>query len=177
LYQESFEFVPQFKLWLSANYAPKVKHDDTGMWRRILRIPFEHMIPPHRRDPSLKARLKDVEVSGPAILAWAVEGCLRWQEDGLDVPDAIRQATEQYRLEMDPLRDFVADCCVLTPHAWTPAAKLREAYERYSKETGEQDLLNAKEFTAALRARGCEAQKGAKGIRGWRGVGLITEGD
>ncbi len=45
LYQEAFDFVPQFKLWLAANHAPKVKHDDSAMWRRILRIPFENIVP------------------------------------------------------------------------------------------------------------------------------------
>ena len=41
LYQQGFEFLPQFKLWLAANHEPKVKHDDTAMWRRILRVPFD----------------------------------------------------------------------------------------------------------------------------------------
>lgn len=173
LYQESFEFMPQFKLWLAANHAPRVRHDDSAMWRRILRIPFEHVIPQARRDPSVKAGLKDVEESGPAILAWAVEGCLRWQEDGLGVPEVVEEATEQYRLDMDPLRDFIADCCVLAPHAWTPAAKLREVYERYCKESGEKRVLNPKEFAEGLRSRGCEARKGGKGVRGWQGIGLL----
>jgi putative DNA primase/helicase len=57
LYQDGFEFRPQFKLWLAANAAPKMKHDDTAMWRRILRIPFEHVIPKDKRLPSIKARL------------------------------------------------------------------------------------------------------------------------
>ena len=83
LYQEAFDFVPQFKLWLEANHAPKVKHDDSAMWRRILRIPFEHVVPKEKCDPTVKARLKNVEDCGPAFLAWAVEGCLRWRERGL----------------------------------------------------------------------------------------------
>jgi putative DNA primase/helicase len=176
LYQESFEFTPQFKLWLAANHAPRVRHDDSGMWRRILRIPFEHVIPPEKRDPSVKARLKDVEESGPAILAWAVEGCLRWQEEGLGVSAAVEEATEQYRLDMDPLRGFIEDCCVLLPHAWTPAAKLRAAYEAYCKETGEKRLLNPNEFAEGLRARGCETERRGKNrSRGWRGIGLLAD--
>jgi putative DNA primase/helicase len=68
LYQEAFDYVPQFKLWLAANHAPKVRHDDSAMWRRILRIPFDQVVPKEKRDPSLKARLKDVNESGPAVL-------------------------------------------------------------------------------------------------------------
>ena len=176
LYQEAFEFLPSFKLWLAANHAPRVKHDDSAMWRRILRIPFERVIPKERRDPSVKARLKDARESGPAILAWAVEGCLRWQEEGLGVPEIVEKATEQYRLEMDPLREFIADCCVLVPNAWTPAARLREAYEAYCKETGEKRLLNPNEFGAGLRGRGCDVERRGKGrTRGWRGIGLLAD--
>ena len=176
LYQESFEFLPQFKLWLAANHAPRVKHDDGAMWRRILRLPFEHVVPESRRDPSVKARLKDVRESGPAILAWAVEGCMRWQEEGLGVPEVVEKATAQYRGDMDPLRGFIEDCCVLVPNAWTPAARLREAYEAYCKETGEKRLLKPNEFGAGLRGRGCDVERRGKGrTRGWRGIGLLAD--
>ncbi len=173
LYQEAFEFVPQFKLWLAANHAPRVKHDDSAMWRRILRIPFEHVIPQQRRDPSVKARLKDLHESGPAILAWAVEGCLRWREEGLGVPEVVEEATEQYRLDMDPLRDFITDCCMLLPTAWTRSADLREAYDRYCRENGEKHPVGPDLFRQCLRSRGCDA-KPRHGVRGWLGIGLLT---
>ena len=175
LYQEAFDYVPQFKLWLAANHAPKVRHDDSAMWRRILRIPFDQVIPKEKRDPSLKARLKDVNESGPAILAWAVEGCLRWQEERLQVPEAVSDATEQYRLDMDPLQDFIADCCVLHPAAWAPAAQLRHAYEEYCKQNGQKHLLPPREFTDGLKSRGCTRDRRHAG-HGWLGVGLSTEG-
>jgi putative DNA primase/helicase len=56
LYQEAFEFPPTFKLWLAANHAPHVRDDDTAMWRRILRVPFDRVIPKERKNPTLKAR-------------------------------------------------------------------------------------------------------------------------
>ena len=174
LYQEAFDYVPQFKLWLAANHTPKVRHDDSAMWRRILRIPFDRVIPKEKRDPSLKARLKDVNESGPAILAWAVEGCLRWQEERLQVPEAVLDATEQYRLDMDPLKDFVSDCCVLHPAAWAPAAQLRQAYEEYSKQNGQKRLLSPREFADGLRSRGCTRDRRHAG-HGWLGVGLRIE--
>jgi putative DNA primase/helicase len=174
LYQEAFDFLPQFKLWLAANHAPKVKHDDSAMWRRILRIPFEQVVPEERRDPSIKSRLKDIHESGPAILAWAVEGCLRWREEGLGVPGVVKEATEQYRLDMDPLREFIADCCVLAPQAWCATAKLREAYERYCREAGEKHPAGANQFRDSLRGRGCEHTR-RHGVHGWLGIGLLAD--
>jgi putative DNA primase/helicase len=174
LYQEAFEYVPQFKLWLAANHAPKVKHDDMAMWRRILRIPFEQAIPKDRRDPAIKARLKDVRESGPAILAWAVEGCLRWRSERLGVPKTVQAATEEYRLDMDPLRDFVAECCVLHQQAWVLAARLRQAYDEYCKQTGEKRLLGPREFGEGLKGRGCTRDRRHAG-HGWLGIGLRAD--
>ena len=174
LYQDSFDFVPQFKLWLAANHEPKVRHDDSAMWRRILRVPFDHVIPKEKRDASIKARLKDVKESGPAILAWVVEGCLRWREEGLGVPPVVEAATEQYRLDMDPLQDFLADCCILKPTAWTQTGKLRQTYEQHCRDRGDKHPLGANEFAAGLRARGCESKRRHAG-NGWQGIGLLTD--
>ena len=69
LYQEAFEFVPQFKLWLVANDRPRAADDDSALWRRILLMPFDHTIPEAERDPAVKARLRDPALGGPAVLA------------------------------------------------------------------------------------------------------------
>jgi len=175
LYHESFEFTPTFKLWLAANHAPRVKDDDTAMWRRILRIPFIHAIPREKRQPFVKATLRNPAVSGPAILAWAVEGALRWREERLHVPEVIRQATEEYRRDMDPLKDFIADSCVLHPDAWTSAARLWQEYEEWAKQNGEKYMLSRNAFGDRLRSKGCEPfQRRVNGnpTRGWMGIGL-----
>ena len=132
------------------------------------------MIPKEKRDPSIKARLRDVRECGPAILAWAVEGCLRWREEGLGVPAVVEAATEEYRLDMDPLKDFLADCCVLHPTAWITIARLRKVYEDYCKERGEKRLLMPNEFAAGLRSRDCTPLRRHAGA-GWLGIGLLSE--
>ncbi|HEX03559.1 MAG TPA: hypothetical protein ENH10_00160, partial [Bacteroidetes bacterium] len=103
LFREAFEFLPEFKLWLVANDAPDVKAGDDAMWRRILRVPFEQVVPKAKRDPQIKAQLRNPEIAGPAILAWAVQGCLDWQKKGLQIPASVTNATEEYRQEMNPL--------------------------------------------------------------------------
>jgi putative DNA primase/helicase len=97
LWAEAFEFEPQFKLWLAANHAPKVRDTDGALWRRILRVPFEHVVPKEQRDKAVKATLKNPALAGPAILAWAVAGCLEWQQVGLGVPPEVMAATATYR--------------------------------------------------------------------------------
>lgn len=172
LHQEFFEFRPMFKLWLAANYAPRVRDDD-AIWRRILRVPFGYTIPKAQRDPSIKAYLRDAAVAGPAVLAWMLRGCLDWQRDGLRVPQSVEQATQEYRESQDPLKDFLAECCVLVPTAWVSTDELRTEYERWAKGRGERHLLIGNAFTGRLKAHGCTA-KTRRNVRGWLGVGLAT---
>jgi len=177
LYKEEFEFSPQFKLWLAANHAPDVNHDDAAMWRRILRIPFDVSVPKEKRDVTLKPRLRTEPEHQQAVLAWAVQGCLDWQRQGLAVPKAIEQATEQYRLDQDPLRDFLASACVLSPAAWTAARTLRDVYEQYCREDGAKPM-SGRQWSEALRTLGCEAkrrQTGNKRTRGYQGIGIAGD--
>ena len=36
------------------------------------------------------------------ILDWAVEGCKKWQEEGLKKPISVIEATEDYKTDVDP---------------------------------------------------------------------------
>jgi len=100
LRQELFEFFPQFKIWLAANDRLHVPADDDAVWRRILEVPFTAQVSESRRSEDLKNRLKDTKFVGPAILKWAVDGCLEWQARKLDPPKAVLAATRAYRSEM-----------------------------------------------------------------------------
>ena len=46
-------------------------------------------------------------------MARLVEGCLRWQKDGLEPPEKVKLATEEYREEMDVLADYMEERCVV----------------------------------------------------------------
>jgi putative DNA primase/helicase len=168
LHKEAFEFAPQFKLWLAANHEPTVSDEDSAMWRRILRIPFEHVIPEDQRDPGIKKKLKNPKVAGPAILAWAVQGCLAWKRDGLKVPARVRAATEAYRKDMDPLKEWFDAHCVLQEDAWTSSEALRQSYQAWTKENSERPV-EGRGFGQRLKDRGLVDRK-QDGKRGWRGV-------
>jgi putative DNA primase/helicase len=174
LYQGSFEFRPQFALWLVCNRAPVVAHDDDAMWRRILRLPFEHKVPASQQDKTLKATLTDLSLTGPAILAWAVQGCVEWYENGLQVPPVVERATKSYQAQSNPLADFVSEVCILHPSAFTTVADLRGSYASWVHETGERVLLGRTEFVAAPRDIGCTPGTRRTG-RGWSGIALQSD--
>jgi putative DNA primase/helicase len=135
LYEEHFEYRPAFHLWLAVNHCPHVSHDDDAIWRRILRIPFTRVVPKEKRDPSLKARLRDPSISGSAILNWIIEGAIKWQQSGLKVPTRVVRATQEYRQQEDPLALFIEDHCVIDPQRSVPVAQFRAAYERWAQES------------------------------------------
>ncbi|MDI6709471.1 MAG: phage/plasmid primase, P4 family [Bacillota bacterium] len=172
LHAEAFEFRPAFKLWLSANNRPTVRADDEAMWRRILEVPFDQVLPKEERDPRVKEQLRDPAVAGPAVLAWAVRGCLDWQQRGLAVPERVEQTTLAYRQAMDPLEDFIADCCIVSPLARVRNSDLWGAYEKWARSSGERFPVGRKRFAQELSRRGFAQLRSSSG-RFWEGLGLV----
>src|SRR5262249_29436106 len=95
---EFFDFYPTHKLWLISNHKPTIKGTDFAIWRRIKLIPFEVTFPPEKQDHGLQEKLRQ---ELPGILAWAVSGCIEWQMNGLQEPEEVKGATDDYRVEMD----------------------------------------------------------------------------
>lgn len=113
MYGRNFDFKPTFTLVVMANLRTAADGDaGGGMSRRLLEVPFPVPRAEAERDPSLKTELLDVALSGAAVLAWTMAGCLEWQRTGLAVPAAVRAATEEYwqeQLEGDPVVAFLSD--------------------------------------------------------------------
>lgn len=133
LYCESFEFVPQFKLFLAANHGPTAPGVDDAIWRRILVVPFDVQISPERRDKRLLERLRE---ELPGILAWAVEGCLMWQREGLNPPREVLAASGTCREEHDSIGAFLATDCLLDPQQSTSASDLYVSYQQFCSDMG-----------------------------------------
>lgn len=176
LFGREFEFRPTFKLWLAANAAPRAHADDDAIWNRIVRIPFERVVV--APDPRVKLTLRDPDLAGPAILAWAVRGCLEWQRVGLKIPESVVKASGEYRLAVDRLAEFISDCCALRSDAWTPARRLLDAYANWAKSSGEKRPLQGRAFGERLTARGCARESrtiAGQTQRGWLGIALVGD--
>lgn len=146
LYGDEFEFNPQFKLWLATNHKPIVRGTDDGIWRRLILVPFNVQIPDHKVDKDLKYKLQR-EASG--ILNWAVDGCLKWQREGLKVPSIIENASKGYRNEMDVLEGFIADCLSVGSGYTLPASIAYKAYKNWATDNN-QYLMNSTKFGREL---------------------------
>lgn len=168
--EDFWEFRPSHTLWLAVNHRPMVRGTDHAIWRRLKLIPFTVTIPPTEQDPDLPAKLRG---ELPGILAWAVQGCLEWQQHGLGEPEEVRAATVAYRKDQDVLGQFLADCCVFSPSARAFAGDLYKAYVRWCGENGERSL-SQKEFGTRLGERGFERSRSTGGRTVWHGLGLAV---
>jgi putative DNA primase/helicase len=172
LYSEHFEFKPEFKIFLAANHKPVIRGTDHAIWRRIRLIPFTVQIPEKEQDKELPGKLK---AELPGILNWAIEGCLSWQFEGLTPPQAVQDATQNYRQEMDILAEFLSERCIIAPGASVPAADLYKAYTAWAEENGEKKPLSQRDFGLNLTERGFEGKRGTGGRTVRHGIGLRAE--
>jgi putative DNA primase/helicase len=170
--QDFWEFDPTHTVLLATNHKPEVRGTDNAIWRRIRLIPFTDTIPPDEQDKKLPEKLR-AELRG--ILAWAVEGCLEWQLDGLRAPVEVRQATGEYRSEMDVVGAFLNECCVLGEDRTISAADLYRAYGEWCKDTGETQEKQRKFGSKLTERRRFDRYRGGKtGGHMWRGLDLLT---
>lgn len=132
-YEGEFEFNPVLKLWLATNHKPVIRENTFGIWRRTWLVPFTHTIPAHKRDKHLFSKLMtEIEV----VLAWAVQGCLDWQQQGLAIPAEVKAATAAFRDEQDSVLQFVQDCCEPGTSVPVNASDLWNAYQDFTRHQG-----------------------------------------
>lgn len=168
LHAEYFTFLPTFKLWLSGNHKPAIRGVDEGMWRRIQMVPFEVRIPEGEVDPDLKDKLRQ---EAPGILAWCVAGCLDWQQNRLEPPAAVQEATGGYRREMDTIGDFIEECIESASGEFLSSGDLYKAYRAWCEEHGEH-VRSQKALSQEMVARGyfLTQQKNHSAKRGFEGI-------
>jgi putative DNA primase/helicase len=134
-YGEQIDLIPHFKLTMSGNYKPEIRGTDNGIWRRVMLVPFDVEIPEEERDEDLGEKLW-AERAG--IFNWLVDGLLDFIEGGLAPPANVRDATEEYREESDPIGGFLTSCCTITgDHTDAILSKeLGDAFNYYLLERG-----------------------------------------
>jgi putative DNA primase/helicase len=145
LYGDEFEYTPEFKIWVATNHKPVIRGTDVGIWRRIKLIPFEVNIPPEKVDKSLKYKLRK---EMPQILHWAVDGCIKWQREGVQEPECVQQAVKEYKNEMDLLTGFIEDTIMIdySCNDKILAGELFEMYRKWAKKNNEYEMTSKKFF-------------------------------
>ena len=164
---DDFEFRPEFKLTIVGNHRPAIQNVDEAMRRRFNVMPFDH--PPKTVDDGLKDALR---LEFPAILSWALRGCLDWQANGLARPRIVIETTASYFDSQDTFAQWIEEDCETGPACAATTADLWASWSMFARIAGEDPGSKVKAFPDRLRGRGFEPIQSQHGIRGrgWRGL-------
>lgn len=152
LYENPFEFEPKFKLWIGTNHTPMARDD--GLWRRIKLIKFPNAVPPEKRSKKLKIMLRDPDVGGKAVLAWAVKGAMEWYRDGLKQPLPVTAAVFEYHQEQDQMQQFVDECVRQSDGTNTALNAAYMAYRIWCSNVGVIRMPSRQQFATMMRDKG-----------------------
>ena len=153
--EKPIQFTSTGKLWVSTNHRPIIT--DEAMWRRLLPIPLTNK--PSRPDPTLKKYLADPEGALPAVLAWIVEGAVKYlsssQDNPLEMCTVVRDAHEIYRRNEDRIGSFLEEETLASPSSDMKMNDLYRRYKGWSDSRGEKGLSQIA-FHRKLADRGLE---------------------
>jgi putative DNA primase/helicase len=167
--QDFFAYRPQFKLVIVGNHKPVLRNVDEAARRRFNIIPFVHK--PPVPDRQLEEKLRP---EWPAILAWAIEGAIDWQKNGLVRPAVVANATDEYFAEQDIVRRWVEECCETGDRNICDTTEaLFASWSAYAIANGERPGTT-KWFSPVLQRLGAEPVADTPGHRKKRGFLRIT---
>jgi P4 family phage/plasmid primase-like protien len=138
-----FEYAPQFLLVFHGNYRPRLGGVSEAMRRRLHLLPFHFK--PVKIDKHLIDKLK---AELPGIMAWAIEGCLNWQREGLTPPPIVTAATEDYFKFEDMIGEWIDERCDLDATHYASSRELHRDFSVWMQ--GRGFIPNENVFVARL---------------------------
>ncbi|MGK0541660.1 phage/plasmid primase, P4 family [Propionimicrobium lymphophilum] len=163
-YKDPFAFTPSHTLVLYTNHLPRVGAMDTGIWRRLIVIPFEAKIEGNADIKNYADYL--YEHAGGAVLAWVMEGARAIHADDyhLDPPRQVIEASNAYRDDNDWFSQFLEDQCETGEGLSERAGDLYQTYRAWAQATSgwARPMID---FNAATEQAGYVRKKTKTGIR------------
>ena len=182
LYQNPITFRESHKLWIDTNHQPELSDsEDSAVFARLHPIRFDVEIALEDQDPMLHSKmLKEAE----GILAWTVEGALRWYSAGrlLRRPYAVEHEVERWRRRVDWADRFADDCLHIASHPsllqiWTvESGVLYRRYKDWAEDGNDTAIRSHREFTQRMKRFPTIEYARTSDQRFWRGVKIIRRG-
>lgn len=185
LNENSFEFTPQFKLFINTNHLPKVTDPTIFDSGRVKVVPFEHHFTEEEQDKGLKRKLrKATNLSG--LLNWCLDGLWTMRETGLEPPEAVKTATSAYQRASDKIARFVDEMMEPDPLGEIRTEEAYQSYQEWCIRNGHrsESMTNFKQsmeaHTTIRRKRPAGAERTAAALNmilgvKWRCVPVCTD--
>jgi P4 family phage/plasmid primase-like protien len=136
-----FDATPTAKLTFAMNNLPRFTDRSSGLWRRMILIPFDHKIPADKIVPGMdKADWWVRSGELPGILNWAIEGLKRLNSEGFTASPKVSSLLENYRNENNPARAFLLRNYREDPQGKVVTRDLYDAYKTECSRSGHHPL-------------------------------------
>ena len=161
-YKDPFSFIPSHTLVLYTNHLPKVGAMDSGIWRRLIVIPFNAKITGGGDQKNYADYL--VKNAAPYILAWIIEGAKEAAGNHfrIPLPKCVEDAIAKYRQDNDWLSHFLEACCETGDGMEEKSGEFYSAYRAYCARVGDF-VRSTTEFYNAVEQRGFRREKRRSG--------------
>lgn len=148
---------PTWRMMLVTNHRPTIKGDDDGVWRRIADVDCPRNFdkdPKIKKDPFLYEKCAE---ELPGILNWLIEGYRLYKKEGAELPASVRVAVEEYRAEMDDVREwlfteyeYVSDESMSKQFVAT--AEMYLEFKSYLNSHGVRDIPTTNQFVRRVKS-------------------------
>ena len=158
LYGQPFEFAPSFKLVAGTNHLPAVADSSVFESHRIRVIRFDRHFHEDEQDKNLKAELRRPE-SLSGVLNWALCGLSAYMERGLEEPEAVRTAVDEYQRSSDRIAEFVGEVLEQDTAGEERLMYFYALYKDWALENG-QKPYGSRAFAQGLERLGIHSVRG-----------------
>ncbi len=136
-YKDPFSFTPSHTLVLYTNYLPKVGAMDSGIWRRLIVIPFNAKITGGGEQKNYADYL--VDHAAPYIMSWIIVGAEKAVGNRFRVPlpKCVEDAIAKYRRDNDWMSHFLEACCEVGDGLEEKSGEFYSAYRSYCARVGD----------------------------------------
>lgn len=137
------EIKPTWSIFMPTNHKPIIKGSDYAIWRRLLPVPFNRNFD---KDKSIKKdsnRAEKLARELEGILRWCIKGAVSYLDIGLEIPQEVSNAREEYKAEMDLLAEWLDECCELG-YFECSSSDLWESWEYWAKRNGMHLYIKSK---------------------------------
>jgi putative DNA primase/helicase len=134
MHKDFVEFDPTASITVVGDHMPNLESVGPATRRRVL--VFEFLYQPPEAELRKRLRYELLEAEGPAILRWAIDGCVDWQNNGFTIPDCVRIAADEYFEDQDEVGAWLKEHCVFDGKTFTTFSALYGSLLRYCRSMG-----------------------------------------
>jgi putative DNA primase/helicase len=107
-----------------------------------------------------------------------VQGCLKYQQEGLKMPQSVVDATVNYRNMMDVMGTCLKDICEFGENLRVPLGELYDEYVKWCDAAGEKYEATKRDFSQSMQE--CDFEQKKDKVKGkvewcWFGLGLKVD--